>query len=124
MPSGVNQHTISPHQTPFSQANNVGAEVDVLQFPLENLQSDSTSQRSDLEEQERKVKKLEVKMVKWELKRKETSDERLLLGSMVGKVALACKSLKILMPATDGTGFMTPASGISIPNCADLSLEG
>ena len=63
-------------------------------------------------------------MVEWELKRKETSDERLLLGSMVGEVALARKSLKILMPATDGTGFMTPASGISIPNHADLSLEG
>ena len=99
-------------------------EVDVLQSRLENLQSDGTSWRSDLEERERKVKELEAKMADWELKRKETGDERLRLGSMVGEVALARKSLESLTPATDGTGFVTPASGISTPNRADLSLEG
>ena len=70
------------------------------------------------------LKELEVKMAEWELKRKEAGDERLRLGSVVSEVVLARKSLEHLTPATDGTGFVTPASGISPPNGGELSIEG
>ena len=63
-------------------------------------------------------------MAEWELKRKEASDERLCLGSVVSKVVLAHKSLEDLTPTTDGTGFVTPVSGISPPNGGELSIKG
>jgi predicted RNase H-like nuclease (RuvC/YqgF family) len=98
-------------------------EVEVLQTRLENLKSDGTSWRSDLEERERKVKELELKMAEWERKKKEAGDERLRLGSVVGEVAQARKSLESLSTNTGSNGVSTPVSGTSTPNKADLSLE-
>ena len=51
--------------------------------------------------------------MEWEFKRKEAGD----FSSAVNEVALVHESLA----ATDGAGFVTPASGISTPNGANLS---
>jgi peptidoglycan hydrolase CwlO-like protein len=87
-------------------------EVEVLQTRLENLKSDGSSWRTDLEERERKVKELE-----------EAAEERLRLGSVVGEVALARKSMESLSTGTDTNGISTPVSGTSTPNRVDLSHE-
>jgi predicted RNase H-like nuclease (RuvC/YqgF family) len=98
-------------------------EVEVLQTRLENLKSDGSSWRTDLEERERKVKELELKMAEWERRKKEAGEERLRLGSVVGEVAQARKSLESLGTGRDTGGISTPISGTSTPNKADLSLE-
>jgi hypothetical protein len=96
----------------------------VLQTRLENLKSDGSSWRSDLEQRERKVKELEVKMAEWERKKKEAGEERLRLGSVVSEVVQARKSLESLT-----TGMRVPMASrpqslvTSTPNKADLSLE-
>jgi predicted RNase H-like nuclease (RuvC/YqgF family) len=114
------QHTVEKLE---NESGRRREEVEVLQTRLENLKSDGTSWRTDLEARERKVKDLEAKMAEWERKKKEAGEERLRLGSVVGEVALARKSLESLSTKTDTTGFSTPISGASTPNRADLSLE-
>ncbi|KAJ7681788.1 hypothetical protein B0H17DRAFT_1161098 [Mycena rosella] len=70
-------------------------EVHLLQSRLEALRADGDNWRSDLEERERKVRDLEVKMQEWELKKKEAGDARARLGTVVGEVASARKSLQL-----------------------------
>jgi chromosome segregation ATPase len=106
-----------------SESDRRREEVEVLQTRLENLKSDGSSWRTDLEQRERKVKELEVKMIEWERKKKEAGEERLRLGSVVGEVASARKSLESLATEASSNGFSTPVSGTSTPNKADLSLE-
>ncbi|RDB21522.1 hypothetical protein Hypma_011769 [Hypsizygus marmoreus] len=78
-------------------------EVGMLQSRLETLRQDGESWRTDLEERERRVKELELKMVEWEKRKKEASDARIRLGSVVGEVASARRSLGVNMAGTPGT---------------------
>jgi kinesin family protein 4/21/27 len=95
-------------------------EAELLQSRLDILRQDGESWRTDLETRERKVRELEQKMEEWERKRKDAGEERLRLGSVVGEVAQARKSLEVL-------GFngstSSSVSGASTPNTADHSLE-
>jgi chromosome segregation ATPase len=95
-------------------------EAVVLQTRLDNLTRDGESWRTDLEMRERKVKELETKMEEWERKRKDAGEERVRLGSVVGEVAEARKSLEAVNGALD---THSTNSGTSTPNRADLSLE-
>ncbi|TFK42468.1 kinesin domain-containing protein [Crucibulum laeve] len=81
-------------------------EVENLQSRLETLQRDGDNWRSDLEERERKVKDLEERMVEWERKKKEAGDARTRLGSVVGEVESARRSLEDL---TSGPSTMPPS---------------
>ncbi|KAJ7749534.1 kinesin domain-containing protein [Mycena maculata] len=85
-------------------------EVVLLQSRLEALQTDGNNWRSDLEERERKVRELEEKMEEWELKKKEAGDARARLGTVVGEVASARKSLQL-----DLNGTVTPPYDIETP---------
>ncbi|KAG7092844.1 hypothetical protein E1B28_009158 [Marasmius oreades] len=83
-------------------------EVNALQRRLDALTSDGEAWRSDLEERERKVKELEVKMNEWERKRREASDTRIRLGSVVGSVEEARRSLQQLSKVDDDEDSSTP----------------
>ncbi|KAG6335027.1 hypothetical protein ID866_4053 [Astraeus odoratus] len=76
-------------------------EVEMLQMRLENFKSDGEGWRTDLEERERKVKELELKMEEWKRKRKEAGEDRERLGTMVGEVEQAKRSLEDL--STNGS---------------------
>lgn len=95
-------------------------EIELLQSRLATLRQDGESWRTDLEEREKKVRELEVKMEEWEKKRQDAGEERARLGSVVGQVVQARKSLEVV-----GTNdnFDGQESGGSTPNKADLSLE-
>lgn len=75
-------------------------EVVTLQSRLETLRQDGESWRTDLEERERRVKELEGKMLEWEKKKKDAGEARARLGSVVGEVASARKSLEIDLEAS------------------------
>jgi chromosome segregation ATPase len=77
-------------------------EVETLQVRLEAFRQDGESWRTDLETRELKVKQLEAKMQEWEQKRKEAGETRLRLGSVVGEVASARRSLEIDLANTPG----------------------
>ncbi|KAJ7481171.1 kinesin domain-containing protein [Mycena galericulata] len=85
-------------------------EVALLQSRLESLRADGDNWRSDLEERERKVRELEEKMEEWGRKKQEAGDARERLGTVVGKVASARKSLQL-----DLNGTTTPPSDIETP---------
>ncbi|KAF9482822.1 kinesin domain-containing protein [Pholiota conissans] len=70
-------------------------EVETLQCRLEAFRQDGESWRTELEARELKVKQLEIKMQEWEQKRKEAGETRARLGSVVGEVASARRSLEI-----------------------------
>ncbi|KAF5380852.1 hypothetical protein D9615_004103 [Tricholomella constricta] len=91
-------------------------EVKSLQSRLETLRQDGENWRTDLEERERRVKELEMKMVEWEVKKNDANDTRTRLGSVVGEVASARRSLEIDMANTPS------ASGESSP-IAETSAE-
>ncbi|KAJ7149338.1 kinesin [Mycena filopes] len=98
-------------------------EVGLLQGRLEALRTDGDNWRSDLEERERKVRELEVKLQEWERKKQEAGDARVRLGTVVGEVAEARKSLQLDMHAN---GASTPdetetplASAALVPDAAD-----
>jgi kinesin family protein 4/21/27 len=77
-------------------------EVTPLQGRLETLRSDGDNWRLDLEERQRKVRKLEERMQEWEQK-KDAGDARARLGVVVGEVAEAQKSLQLGIVA-NGSG--------------------
>ncbi|KAG6814559.1 hypothetical protein H0H92_000087 [Tricholoma furcatifolium] len=89
-------------------------EVKTLKSRLDGLREDGENWRSDLEERERKVKELELKMTEWEAKRKEASDMRNRLGEVVGEVASARKSLEIDLASVPQTTEGTPSSSSPI----------
>lgn len=97
-------------------------EVNLLQSRLEALRTDGDNWRSDLEERERKVRELEEKMEEWELKKKEAGDARVRLGSVVGEVASARKSLQLDL-ANGASGASTPSSAPETPVAAPLVLD-
>ncbi|KAF9469234.1 kinesin [Collybia nuda] len=82
-------------------------EVLTLQSRLETLRQDGESWRTDLEERERKVKELEGKMLEWEKKKKDASEARVRLGSVVGEVASARRSLEIDLEASPSPSPVT-----------------
>ncbi len=69
-------------------------EVETLQSRLEAFRQDGENWRTELEAREAKVKQLEEKMKEWEQKRKEAAETRLRLGSVVGEVESARKSIE------------------------------
>ncbi|GLB34798.1 putative kinesin motor, catalytic domain [Lyophyllum shimeji] len=86
-------------------------EVKSLQSRLETLHQDGQNWRTDLEERERRVKELELKMVEWETRKKDASDARIRLGSVVDEIASARKSLEINISQTPrSTPGETPSS--------------
>ncbi|KAG8217665.1 kinesin-domain-containing protein [Butyriboletus roseoflavus] len=93
-------------------------EVAALQARLENLEQDGASWRTDLEERERKVKDLELKMEEWERKKKEANEDRVRLSGMAGEVEQAKRVFQDLNK-TDGSS----SSGVSTPAAMDLSAE-
>jgi len=96
-------------------------EINVLQTRLDNITRDGESWRTDLEEREKKVVALEVKMQEWERKKREAADDRQRLGNVIGEVVQARKSLEALTPANGSEGV---PSGICTPqNKGDLELE-
>ncbi|KAJ6490639.1 hypothetical protein C8R47DRAFT_454318 [Mycena vitilis] len=105
-------------------------EVTQLQARLETLQTDGDGWRSDLEERERRLKELEEEMKEWERKKTEASETRTRLGSVVGEVAEARKSLQLDLGKQRvngaGSGSATPsdvetplASVAVVPDAAD-----
>ncbi|KAG5647313.1 hypothetical protein DXG03_000851 [Asterophora parasitica] len=98
-------------------------EVKSLKFRLEALRQDGESWRTDLEERERKVKELEQKMVEWEAKKNDANDARARLGSVVGEVASARRSLEINISSAPRTPGETPsASPLSETTAERLSV--
>lgn len=69
-------------------------EVETLQSRLEAFRQDGENWRTELEAREAKVKQLEEKMKEWEQKRKEAGETRLRLGSVVGEVESARRSIE------------------------------
>lgn len=98
------------------------AEAEALQMRLESLKKDGESWRTDLEEREKKVKELELKMEEWKRKRKEAGEDRERLGSMVGEVEQAKRSLEDLSVAK-ANGSSTSSSGVNTPATNDLAVE-
>lgn len=78
-------------------------QVQVLQSRLEALRQDGESWRSDLEQREAKVKELELKMEEWERKKQDAGDARIRLGTVVGEVAAARRSLEVDLSSTPDT---------------------
>ncbi|KAF8965215.1 kinesin domain-containing protein [Flammula alnicola] len=70
-------------------------EVETLQGRLEAFKQDGENWRTDLEARELKVKQLELKLLEWEEKRKDAGETRLRLGSVVGQVESARRSLQV-----------------------------
>ncbi|KAJ7024324.1 kinesin domain-containing protein [Mycena alexandri] len=104
-------------------------EVGLLQGRLEALRADGDNWRSDLEERERKVRELEVKMQEWERKKKEAGDARVRLGTVVGEVAEARKSLQLDIGAngaeTPPDESQTPLATVAlVPDEADKHPDG
>ncbi|KAF9256830.1 kinesin-domain-containing protein [Marasmius fiardii PR-910] len=101
-------------------------EVNALQRRLDALASDGEAWRSDLEERERKVKELEVKMNEWEKKRREASDARIRLGTVVGSIEEARRSLEQLSNVDIDEDSSTPppispAEATTAPNIKPAS---
>ncbi|KAI6166866.1 P-loop containing nucleoside triphosphate hydrolase protein [Pisolithus thermaeus] len=96
-------------------------EVEMLQSRLENFKSDGENWRTDLEEREKKVRELELKMEEWKQKRKEAGEDRARLGSVIGEVEHAKRSLEDL--TTTKNGISNPPSGVQTPTKIDLSVE-
>lgn len=96
-------------------------EVEMLQSRLENFKSDGENWRTDLEEREKKVRELELKMEEWKQKRKEAGEDRARLGSVIGEVEHAKRSLEDL--TTTKNGVSNPPSGVQTPTKTDLSVE-
>ena len=96
-------------------------EVKVLESRLETLKQDGDGWRNDLEGRERRVKELESKLVEWEQKKSDAKDARMRLGSVVGQVANAKKSLEIDLAAlsvpptpTDASPSISPVTPASV----------
>lgn len=96
-------------------------EVEMLQTRLENFENDGENWRTDLEEREKKVRELELKMEEWKQKRKEAGEDRARLGSVIGEVEQAKRSLEDL--TTTKNGISNPPSGVQTPTKIDLSVE-
>ncbi|KAH7889542.1 kinesin-domain-containing protein [Phlebopus sp. FC_14] len=93
-----------------------------LQTRLDSLQQDGTRWRTDLEERERKVKDLELRMEEWERKKKEAKEDRARLGGMVGEVEQAKRSFEDLNGA-NVNGSSASSSGMNTPITVDLTVE-
>lgn len=70
-------------------------EVDSLKTRLDSLTQDGQSWRTDLEQREKTVRELEMKMQEWEAKRREVGEERDRLGGLVDEVAKARQMLEV-----------------------------
>ncbi|KAG6862051.1 hypothetical protein C0995_007181 [Termitomyces sp. Mi166 len=94
-------------------------EAESLKLRLETLREDGKNWRSDLEERERKVKELQLRMAEWEAKKNAANDVRARLGGVVDEVASARKSLEIdmanvpKMPEGESSSPATPAEQLS-----------
>lgn len=111
------------------------SEIAVLQSRLGALRQDGDSWRTDLEGREKKVRELEEKMQEWEKKKTEAGEARNRLGSVVGEVASARRSLEINLanvnvsaPSTAEPSPVTEGRRISIaeeiaPTSRSPSLE-
>lgn len=97
-------------------------EVETLQSRLEALRSDGDSWRTDLDERERKVKELELKMQEWEQKKQDAGEARARLGSVVGEVASARRSLEGISrtASTDGSASLRDPSPSPVKETADF----
>ncbi|KAI6045585.1 kinesin-domain-containing protein [Pisolithus marmoratus] len=96
-------------------------EVVTLQTRLENFKNDGENWRTDLEEREKKVRELELRMEEWKQKRREAGEDRARLGTMIGEVEQAKRSLEDL--TTTKSGISNPSSGVQTPTKIDLSVE-
>lgn len=106
-------------------------EVGVLKARLEALKADGDGWRTDLEERERKVKELEEKMGEWERRKSEAGEARARLGTVVGEVAEARKSLQLDLRAgangatTPPEDIETPLASVAVvPDAADKHPDG
>ena len=101
-------------------------QVEMLKSRLEALRQDGESWRTYLEEREKKVRELELKMLEWERKKNDAGDARIRLGNVVGEVASARRSLQIDItntPAsTNGSPSPSSATGpIARPLASEIS---
>jgi chromosome segregation ATPase len=94
-------------------------EVEMLQSRLDTLRQDGESWRTDLEERERKVKELESKMLEWEKKKQDAREARIRLGSVVGEVASARRSLEVDLD-TSPSSSPSPVAEINDPLSSSL----
>lgn len=72
-------------------------EVKVLQARLDGILNDGESWRSDLEEREKRVRDLELRMEEWQQKKREASEDRARLGEINDEVHQARRSLELDM---------------------------
>lgn len=71
------------------------AEVKILQARLDSILNDGDSWRSDLEEREKRVRDLEMKMEEWQTKGLEAKADRARLGEISNEVQAARRSLEL-----------------------------
>lgn len=84
---------------------------------LDSLTQDGENWRTDLEEREKKVRALELKMEEWEAKRKEAGQDRERLGELVEEVSRARKHLETgSQPQSNGVSRAPSISGASSIN--------
>ncbi|KZT09755.1 kinesin [Laetiporus sulphureus 93-53] len=93
-------------------------EAEALQSRLDNLMRDGQSWRNDLDERERKVHALELKMEEWEAKKKEAAEDRERLGDLVDEVAKERKHLEVSVPSLKSA---SSSDSLGIPK--DYSVE-
>jgi chromosome segregation ATPase len=97
-------------------------EVETLQGRLELFKQDGENWRSDLEARELKIKLLEEKMREWEQRRKDAGETRARLGSVVGEVESARKTLQIDFENTP-SGSASPAVSDSAHSPIKLHVD-
>ena len=80
-------------------------EVEILQSRLDGIMTDGDSWRNDLEEREKRVRELELKLEEWEAKKKEANEGRARLGDINIEVAKARRSLELDIVAIKERNF-------------------
>jgi len=93
-------------------------QVELLQSRLETLRQDGESWRTDLEERERKVRELEEKMEEWQRKKQDAGEARMRLGSVVGEVAQARRSLEVDLASSSLVHDKVAAAAMSTPTAS------